>query len=126
MVEIAVEHSYKIELNLCEKSSHKLVHQLCKMKNVVVSILLVTFFLFTALNCQTPVSNPEPARAVQIITLRNHTFHLETNDLKEILEANNIKDRHVVVLPIAGSYRKGKSFLLNFFVRYLEAKVTKI
>lgn len=95
------------------------------MKFTVATITsLVLLFIFTGLNCQLPATDAEPGRAIQIITPVNHTFHLELDDLKGILEADAIKDRHVVVLSIAGSFRKGKSFLLNFFIRYLDAQVT--
>lgn len=64
------------------------------------------------------------ARPVQIIShTENHSFQLELNDLKQILEADAIKNRDVVVVSIAGAFRKGKSFLLNFFLRYLDAEV---
>lgn len=62
-------------------------------------------------------------KAVRIVTPINHTFRLELDELKSILENDNIKDRHVVVVSIAGAYRQGKSFLLNFFVKYLNAQV---
>lgn len=61
--------------------------------------------------------------AVQIITPKDHKFELQLENLKQFFESANIKDRDVVVVSIAGPYRKGKSFLLNFFLRYLQAKV---
>ncbi|XP_031635624.1 atlastin-like [Contarinia nasturtii] len=64
-------------------------------------------------------------RAIQIISPVNHSFHLNSNDLNPILESDEIKDRHVVVVSIAGAFRKGKSFLLNFFLRYLYAQYKK-
>lgn len=65
------------------------------------------------------------ARPVQIVShTENHSFQLELSNLKRILEADEIKNRDVVVVSIAGAFRKGKSFLLNFFIRYLEAQVT--
>nr|XP_037289386.1 atlastin-2-like [Rhipicephalus microplus] len=39
--------------------------------------------------------------------------------LKEVLLAAHVKDRPVVVVSIAGAYRQGKSFLLNFLLTYL-------
>lgn len=65
------------------------------------------------------------AGAVQIITPKDHKFELQLEKLKQIFESPNIKDRDVVILSIAGPYRKGKSFLLNFFLRYLYAQVRK-
>lgn len=65
----------------------------------------------------------ESAKAIQIVTPVNHEFELQLEKLKRILDADNIKDRHCVVISIAGAFRKGKSFLLNFFLKYLYAQV---
>lgn len=63
------------------------------------------------------------AGAVQIITPQDHKFELQLENLKQFFESADIKDRDVVLLSIAGPYRKGKSFILNFFLRYLHAQV---
>lgn len=65
------------------------------------------------------------AEAVTIVTAEDHTFELNENVLNEILLRNDIKDKKVVVVSVAGAFRKGKSFLLNFMLRYLEAEVIK-
>lgn len=93
------------------------------MKIATVKSVLVVFFL-TGLKCQLQISDTEPPKAIQIVTPKNHTFQLNLGDLKNILEADDIKDRHAVVISYAGSFRKGKSFLLNFFIRFLDAQVT--
>lgn len=67
----------------------------------------------------------EPAKPIQILTPSNHEFKLELENLKEILEKDDIKDRFIVAVAIAGAYRKGKSFLLNYFLRYLNAEVSR-
>lgn len=61
--------------------------------------------------------------AIQIVNPSNHLFQLQIDELKPILENENIKYRNVVVVSIAGAYRQGKSFLMNFFLRYLYAQV---
>lgn len=68
-------------------------------------------------------ANFDVKNGIQIVSPTNHSFRLELNDLKKLLEADDIKDRKVVVVSIAGPLRKGKSFLLNFFVKYLDAQV---
>lgn len=65
------------------------------------------------------------AGAVQIITPKDHKFELQLDNLKQFFESTNIKDRDVVIISIAGPYRKGKSFLFNFFLRFLHAQVIK-
>lgn len=62
-------------------------------------------------------------KAIQIIAAENHKLALQLEDFRHILEADNIKDRHVSIVSIAGAFRKGKSFLLNFFLKYLYAQV---
>jgi len=55
----------------------------------------------------------------------DHLFSLDEEALKRVLLHPKVKDRKVVVLSVAGAYRKGKSFLLDFFLRYLYANVSK-
>ncbi|XP_026743267.1 atlastin-like [Trichoplusia ni] len=57
---------------------------------------------------------------VQVVTPNSeHGFVLDEKLLQGILLRDDIKDLPVVVVSVAGPYRKGKSFLLNFFLRYL-------
>lgn len=50
-------------------------------------------------------------------------FELSTAELEVILSKPDVKDREIVVISIAGAFRKGKSFILNFFLKYLNEKV---
>lgn len=63
--------------------------------------------------------------AVRIISTDNHQLTLETDVLQRIFEADELRGRSVVVISIAGSQRHGKSFLLNFFLNYLNAQVSE-
>lgn len=47
----------------------------------------------------------------------------ETLDL--ILLHPDVKDRQVVVISIVGAFRKGKSFFLNYCLRFLYANVSR-
>lgn len=62
-------------------------------------------------------------KAIQIIVPVKHKLQLQLEHFVEILEADNIRDRNVAIISIAGAFRKGKSFLLNFFLKYLYAQV---
>lgn len=67
------------------------------------------------------------AEALQIVTTaEDHTFTLDEEKLTEVLLQNEIKDRIVCIVSVAGAFRKGKSFLLDFFLRYMYAKVSRI
>lgn len=61
--------------------------------------------------------------AIQIIKPKNHKFELNLESVEQIFQSDEIKDRNVVIVSIAGPYRKGKSFLMNFFLNYLYAQV---
>ncbi len=71
------------------------------------------------------VTVPE-ARPVCILrTLEEtHSFELDEKALEEVLLQNEVRNKKVVVVCVAGAFRKGKSFLLNFFIRYLQRKVS--
>ncbi|CAH1394350.1 unnamed protein product [Nezara viridula] len=61
--------------------------------------------------------------AVQIILSKpDHKFELDEEALESLLLQPDIKDRHVVVVSVAGAFRKGKSFILDFFLRYMKSK----
>lgn len=66
------------------------------------------------------------AEAIQIVKVNEeaHTFRLSEEDLTRIILQDNVKNREVVIVSVAGAFRKGKSFLLDFFLRYLYAKVS--
>lgn len=67
-------------------------------------------------------SEPGP---VQIVTVckEDHSFALDTEALAKVLLAPQVRDKNVVVLSVAGAFRKGKSFLLDFMLRYMYRKV---
>ncbi|RZB39306.1 atlastin-like [Asbolus verrucosus] len=61
--------------------------------------------------------------AVQIIIFNGDgTIMLNKKALYHILMKDEIRDRHVSVISVTGVFRQGKSFLLNFFIRYLQVK----
>lgn len=66
------------------------------------------------------------AEAIQIVKVNEeaHTFRLSEEDLTRIILQDNVKNRDVVIVSVAGAFRKGKSFLLDFFLRYLYARVS--
>ncbi|XP_073710289.1 atlastin-3 [Misgurnus anguillicaudatus] len=61
---------------------------------------------------------------VQIVTVNkeDHSFELDTKALSRILLAPEVRDKNVVVVSVAGAFRKGKSFLLDFMLRYMYKK----
>ena len=56
---------------------------------------------------------------------QDHKFELNQKALEDILLDESVRDKKVVVVSVAGPFRKGKSFLLDFFLRYLEREVRK-
>lgn len=66
------------------------------------------------------------AEAIQIVKVNEeaHTFRLSDEDLTQFILQDNVKNRDVVIVSVAGAFRKGKSFLLDFFLRYMYARVS--
>ncbi|KAI4899256.1 hypothetical protein NFI96_012205 [Prochilodus magdalenae] len=48
-----------------------------------------------------------------------HEFTLDEEALERILLQEHVRDLNVVVVSVAGAFRKGKSFLLDFMLRYM-------
>ncbi|XP_034537116.1 atlastin-2-like [Notolabrus celidotus] len=63
----------------------------------------------------------EKARPIQIVLAKEdeHSFELDAPALEKILLQDHVKDLDVVVVSVAGAFRKGKSFLLDFMLRYM-------
>lgn len=57
---------------------------------------------------------------VQVVKVVDNSFELDEENLLSILSRPDVKNKPVVVVSVAGAFRKGKSFLLNFFIRYLD------
>lgn len=51
-----------------------------------------------------------------------HGLELKIENLEKIMFHPDVKEYPVVIISIAGSFRKGKSFLLGFFLKYLETQ----
>lgn len=51
-------------------------------------------------------------------------FELDEEALEEVLLNPKIADKCVCVLAVAGAFRKGKSFLLDFLLRYMSSQVS--
>ena len=67
----------------------------------------------------------EKARPIQIVLAHedDHNFELDVVALEKLLLQDEIKDLNVVVVSVAGAFRKGKSFLLDFMLRYMHNQV---
>ncbi|KAJ0005258.1 hypothetical protein NQD34_011472 [Periophthalmus magnuspinnatus] len=71
------------------------------------------------------VAEEESARPIQIVLANEdeHSFELDAAAaLEKILLQDEVKDLNVVVVSVAGAFRKGKSFLLDFMLRYMHTQ----
>ncbi len=53
------------------------------------------------------------------------SFQLNIDGLKQLLLDPSIADKNVAIISVTGAFRKGKSFLLNFLLRYLNSDVSE-
>ncbi|XP_065185002.1 atlastin-1-like [Sycon ciliatum] len=69
-----------------------------------------------------PLSAPGPLQI--IVAKEDHSFELNEEALGQILLRDDVRNKKVVVVSVAGAFRKGKSFLLDFFLRYMNFSPT--
>uniref|UniRef100_A0A3Q2EGF1 Atlastin GTPase 2 n=1 Tax=Cyprinodon variegatus TaxID=28743 RepID=A0A3Q2EGF1_CYPVA len=69
----------------------------------------------------TAVIEEEKPGPIQIVRASesDYIFELDNAALEKILLQDHVKDLNVVVVSVAGAFRKGKSFLLDFMLRYM-------
>lgn len=112
---------YLISLFLLSVPSQVFSQYKTKMKFATATFIIAVFLLQITKICSADFNSAGP---IQIVIPKNQTYELEIDELNHILDADDIKDRHIVVVSIAGASRQGKSFLLNFFLKFLYAQVS--
>lgn len=66
------------------------------------------------------------AGPVQVLVVKDHhSFELDETALNRILLSEAVRDKEVVAVSVAGAFRKGKSFLMDFMLRYMYSQVCK-
>jgi len=58
-----------------------------------------------------------------VLPTSDSLYDLDVTALQRVLLDPRVRDRHVAVLSIAGVQRLGKSFILNYLIRYLQSEV---
>lgn len=94
-----------------------------KMANKKCWKKLFFFFIIQIELVKITPMNIDPPRPIQILIPENHSFRLNSKELQPIFENENIKNRQLFIVSIAGPHRQGKSFLMSFFIRFLNAQV---
>ncbi|KAJ3666421.1 hypothetical protein Zmor_001863 [Zophobas morio] len=67
-------------------------------------------------------SADEPSSKQIIALSEGNKIAANEDNLRQLFLNPSVKDKPVCVVSINGTFRQGKSFLLNFFVRYLKLK----
>uniref|UniRef100_A0A8C7X226 Atlastin GTPase 2 n=1 Tax=Oryzias sinensis TaxID=183150 RepID=A0A8C7X226_9TELE len=88
------------------------------------SSFLSTSNTSSILNLGTHSMMEDKPRPIQIVLTNEeeHSFELDAAALEKILLQDHVKDLNVVVVSVAGAFRKGKSFLLDFMLRYMHSQ----
>lgn len=61
---------------------------------------------------------------LSVIKLANSTLEFDKTKLESLLLHPEVKNRKVVILSIVGAFRKGKSFFLDYCLRFLYGNVS--
>ena len=67
----------------------------------------------------------EPLQVVELDTDK-HCIKLNEEALEKILMHEEVENTTVMLLSVSGAFRQGKSFLLNFFIKYLNALASNL
>ncbi|XP_029450347.1 LOW QUALITY PROTEIN: atlastin-2 [Rhinatrema bivittatum] len=104
----ASARSTRLQFNSCKEIKHIYSEGEEQMDDVLV-------------NSELFMDEPRP---VQIVLAHedDHDFELDEKALEQILLQEHIRDLNIVVVSVAGAFRKGKSFLLDFMLRYMYSK----
>jgi atlastin len=65
-----------------------------------------------------------PGRQIPIVNFEVDKAIIHDSVILQILLHREVKDRKIVSLSIVGAFRKGKSFMLDYMLRYLYATVS--
>lgn len=65
----------------------------------------------------------KPLKVFEFSSNENDNFDLD--EIEKFFNNPKIKQRKVVILSIVGAFRRGKSFFLDYCLRYLYANVIK-
>ena len=87
----------------------------------ITSYLSVTLLFTLSLACNHPRGHQIQ---IQFSDDTNGKQQFNYDGLKEVLLHPDVQNRKVVVLSIVGAYRRGKSFFLNYCLRYLYGNVS--
>jgi atlastin len=63
--------------------------------------------------------NGKPIKIIEINNKSLNEIKLNEDNLKLVLNDSAIRDHSVCIISVAGAFRKGKSFLLSLFIRFL-------
>ncbi len=67
----------------------------------------------------------ERPHAIQILTIaEDGSIELNAEALLRLLLDPSIADKIIAIISVAGAFRTGKSFILNFLRRYLNSNVS--
>ncbi|XP_031630753.1 atlastin-like [Contarinia nasturtii] len=79
--------------------------------------------MFCQNNCETIKSHG--GKEIHFVSISDHLLNIDVKQLSTILQKDDIKNRTIVVVSIVGAEEGGKSFLMNLFLRYLDAQYIK-
>lgn len=95
--------------------------------NTISIFFTVLSYSVIASTCLSPTDTFYTGKPIKILKpLREGSFESNLNALNEILDSAAFKDRDLVVVSVTGAFRPGESFLINFFLRYLQAQVAEV
>jgi Guanylate-binding protein, N-terminal domain len=108
----------KVEYNLETMKKMEVVWSCVELLVVV----LIAFFVYSNISDHNSLNYGKP---LNVMTVKGDGgLKIEDSFLDKLFLDPAVKDRKPVIISILGDFRKGKSFLLDYFLRFLYANVS--
>lgn len=94
------------------------------MKSVLVLLIIVSAAVARHIRVERSVGH-RYGNAISVYEAKeNGTHKINENVFDKLFSHPELKDRKPVIISILGAFRKGKSFFLDYCLRYLYANVS--
>lgn len=92
---------------------------------ILFEFFFIEFFIHSGFTPAQALSHPygHPV-SIQITNTEKNEITLNTTALDEIFLHSEVKDRKIVIVSIIGAFRKGKSFFMDYCLRFMYGNVS--
>lgn len=93
---------------------------------LLIFVIVIVAYYFENKYSRVPIVN-ETGKPVNVMKSNEHSeLKVYKEALKDLFLHPAVKDRKPVIVSIVGDFRKGTSFLLDYFLRFMYSNVSRM